>query len=278
MTSAHTRRIGYLVTNLLVLIIVLFAIGPYVWGFISSITPSAELNTPVFRYFPQHPTFGNYVLLFQKIDFLDRLKDSLIIAFSSMFLGLLLSITASYSFSRFRFRGRQPLMIQFLIINMFPTVLLLVPLFVIMSFLHLRDTYFALILAYSTFAIPFATWMLTGYFNSIPKELDEQAQIDGCGRLTAMVRIVIPVSLPGIAATAIYIFITAWNEFVFASVLTGHRVQTVPIALQNMVGENQIAWGLLTAGGIVAAVPVIILFFFIQKQLIRGLTAGAVKG
>jgi len=259
------------------LLIVLFALGPYLWAFISSITPEREFDVREFRYFPQAPTLENYAKLFRKINFLINMRDSLLVAAATMLIGLGISTTASYSFSRFRFPGRNYLLLQFLVINMFPVVLLLIPLFVIMRILHFRDTYYGLILAYSTFAIPFSTWMMTGFFNAIPRELDEAARVDGCGRLTAMLRVVMPVAMPGIAATSIYIFITAWNEFIYAAILAGTEVRTIPVALQNMIGEYSIAWGLLTAGGVVSAVPVIVLFFFIQKSLISGMTAGAVK-
>jgi multiple sugar transport system permease protein len=167
---------------------------------------------------------------------------------------------------------------QFLVINMFPIMLLIVPLFIIMKNLNLMDTSLALIIAYSTFTIPFSTWMMTSFFNAIPIELDEAGQIDGCSRLGTMFRITIPIALPGILSTGIYIFITAWNEFIYAAILTGRNVRTIPVALQNMIGEYQIEWGLLTAGGVLSALPVLILFFFIQKQLIHGMTSGAVKG
>lgn len=264
--------------HLPVLLIVAFAIGPYVWSFISSITPEGVIARGGVRYFPENPTFENYRRLFSRIHFLDNILDSLIVSTLSMLFGLAVSVPASYSFSRFRFRARRYLLLQFLVINMFPVVLLLIPLFIIMSRTGLMDTYFALVFAYATFSIPFSTWMMTSFFNAIPRELDEQAKIDGCNRFAAMTRVIIPIAMPGISATGIYIFITAWNEFVFASVLTGNNVNTIPVALQNMVGEYQIAWGLLTAGGVVSAIPVIILFFFVQKQLISGMTAGAVKG
>ena len=279
--SRRSRRLREIFSlHLPVLLIVLFAIGPYLWSFITSISLPGQMQVQAgepLRYLPEQPTLQNYVRLFDRIHFLRNLHDSFIVATFSMLFGLSVSVTASFSFSRFRFFGRRYLMVQFLVINMFPVVLLLIPLFVIMARLRITDTYGALVLAYATFTIPFATWMMTSFFNAIPKSLDEQAQIDGCNRFTAMTRIIIPIAMPGISATGIYIFITAWNEFVFASVLTGRNVQTIPIALQRMVGQHRIAWELLTAGGVVSAIPVIVLFFFIQKQLISGMTAGALK-
>ena len=261
-----------------VLLIVLFAIGPYIWTFISSITPENELYTKEFHYLPANPTTENYKRLFTKLNFGANIRDSLIIALSTAVVGLMLTVPASYSFSRFIFKGGKILLMQFLVINMFPIMLLIIPLFIMMKVLHLMDTYFALIIAYSTFTIPFCVWMLTSFFNAIPADLDKAAQIDGCSKVGAMLRIVLPVAMPGVLSTGIYIFITAWNEFLYAAILTNTKVRTIPVALQNMIGEYQIEWGLLTAGGVLSALPVIILFFFIQQQLISGMTAGSVKG
>ena len=273
----HPLRMA-LGTYLPILLIVLFAIGPYLWTFISSITPETDLYRAEFRFFPEHPTGENYTRLFTKLDFTSNILDSLLVALFPALLGLGITVPASYSFSRFKFKGRNPLLMQFLIINMFPIMLLIVPLFVMMRVVGIMDTHFALIIAYSTFTIPFSTWMLTSFFNAIPIDLDKAAQIDGCSRIGALVRIIIPVAMPGIVSTGIYIFITAWNEYLYAAILTSSKIRTIPIALQNMIGEFRIEWGLLTAGGIISALPVIILFFFIQKQLITGMTAGAVKG
>lgn len=264
-------------THLPVLVIVLFALAPYGWMACSSITPDRELYGETFRYFPSNPSLENYPRIFDKLSFARNLRDSLIVAATTMLAGLGITTTASYSFSRFRFAWRNFLLLQFLVINMFPVVLLLIPLFVIMRTLGLIDTYLALVVAYCTFTIPFSTWMMTSFFNAIPRELDQAALVDGCTRFGAMWRVTIPIALPGIAATGIYIFITAWNEFLYAAILSGTRVLTVPVALQNLIGEYHIAWGLLTAGGVVSVVPVLVLFFFVQKTLISGMTAGALK-
>ena len=276
--TASYRAKRILTTYIPVLLILLFALGPYVWTFISSITMEKELYRAEFRFFPEYPTVDNYVRLFSKLNFAWNMFDSFMVAVCTALVGLFLTVPASYSFSRFRFLGRKYLLMQFLVINMFPIMLLIIPLFIMMKVLGIMDTYGALIIAYSTFTIPFSTWMLTSFFNAIPIDLDKAAMIDGCSRMGALIRVVLPVAMPGIFSTGIYVFITAWNEYLYAAILTNTRVRTIPVALQNMIGEYQIEWGLLTAGGVLSALPVIILFFFIQRQLISGMTAGAVKG
>ena len=278
MTKSTSRFLRIFSTYLPVLLIVLFAMAPYIWTFLSSITPETDLYTREFHFVPERPTLNNYVRLFTKIHFARNIIDSIFIAVATAIFGLIITVPASYSFSRFRFRGRKMMLMQFLGINMFPIMLLIIPLFIIMKNLRLMDTHLALIIAYSTMAIPFSVWMLTSFFNSIPTELDQAAMIDGCSGMQVMLRVTIPIAMPGIISTGIYIFITAWNEFLYAAILTSSRVRTIPVALQNMIGEYQIEWGLLTAGGIVSALPVIVLFFFIQRHLISGMTSGAIKG
>ena len=276
---ARRSRLHRLVTlDLPLLAIIAFALGPYVWMFITSIKPDAELFTARVQYWPQEPTLEHYDRLLGRTNFLENLLTSFIVATGTVAVGLAMSVTAAYAFSRFRFPGRRYLMLQFLVINMFPIVLLIIPLFVIMRWFGLLDTYAALIIAHSTFSIPFATWMMTSYMNAIPTSLDESAMVDGCSRLGALWRIVLPLSLPGVVATGIYIFITSWNEYLYATILAGQDVRTITVAIQTLVGEFEIEWGLLTAGGVVGALPATVLFVLIQRHLISGLTKGAVKG
>ncbi len=168
-------------------------------------------------------------------------------------------------------------MTQFLVINMFPVVLLIIPLFVLMRSLGLLDTFVGIIAGHSTFAIPFAVWMLTSYMNAIPQEVDEAAVIDGASRLQTIRLVLLPLVMPGVLTTAIYIFVTSWNEYLFAMMLSGDHVRTVTVALQLFIGEFSIQWGLLTAGGTLVAIPVTILFLIVQRRLVSGLTSGAVK-
>ncbi len=267
-----------LLLHLPMLTIVLFALGPYLWMLLTSLKQESTLFSPDRQFFPAVVTLDNYLRLFIKTTFLNNLGHSLIVSGGTMLVGLSVSITAAYAFSRFRFPGRRALMLQFLLVNMFPIVLLIIPLFIIMKNLGLLDTHLGLILAHSTFSIPFATWMMISYFDAIPRSLDEAALVDGCTPVGAMFRIVIPLTLPGIIATGIYIFITSWNEYLYASILAGQNVRTLTVAIQTLVGEYEIAWGLLTAGGVVGALPVTLLFMLIQKRLVAGMTQGAVKG
>lgn len=271
-TSARLLQI-----ELPALIIILFALAPYVWMVLTSIKPTAELAEWPVRYLPRDATLQHYRELLSRTSFSGNLLNSLIIACGAAALGLIVSIPAGYAFSRFRFRGRRPLMTGFLVINMFPIVLLIIPLFILMRMLGLIDTYLGVVIGHSTFSIPFAIWMLTSYFSTIPRELDEAATIDGASRLETIRYVILPLVAPGVVTAGIYIFITSWNEYLFAMMLSGQTVRTVTVALQLFIGEFTIQWGLLTAGGTLIAIPVTILFLLVQRRLVGGLTAGAVK-
>ncbi|WP_226781191.1 carbohydrate ABC transporter permease [Oceaniglobus trochenteri] len=268
------RRI--LTVDLPVALILVFTLSPYLWMALTSVTLESNL-------FTQGPslvgaTLENYWRLFSTVGFGANLLDSFIVAGGTVIVGLALAVPAAYAFSRFRFRGRRLLMLQFLVINMFPLVLLILPLFILMKNLGLVDTYAALIVANSTVAIPFSVWMMTSYIDGIPRSLDEAAMTDGCTRFGALFKVVLPLCTPGIIATGVYIFITAWNEYLYALTLGGRSVKPITVAIQTLIGEYQVEWGLLTAGGIVGAMPATLLFLVIQKRLIAGMTAGAVKG
>jgi multiple sugar transport system permease protein len=272
---SHTRRV--LQVERPVLLIIAFALAPYGWMIVTSLKPQQELALWPVQYWPRHATLQHYSDLLAHTNFAGSLVNSLVIAFGAVALGLGVSIPAAYAFSRFRFRGRQGLLTGFLVINMFPVVLLIIPLFLTMRTLGLIDTYAGVIIGHSTFAIPFAIWMLTSYFNAIPRELDEAAMIDGASRLETIRLVILPLVMPGVVTAAIYIFITSWNEYLFAMMLSGQAVRTVTVALQLFIGEFTIQWGLLMAGGTLIALPVTLLFLVAQRRLVSGLTAGAVK-
>jgi len=256
-----------------------FVLAPYGWMFITSIKPPTELYTKTVQYWPHHPAFEGYRLLMQTTPFLGYMRNSGVVALSTCAVALCAATAAAYCFSRIPFKGKGILLFGFLLTQLFPAVLLVLPLFLIMRSLGILNTPPALILAHSTFAVPFSTWLLTGFFNAIPRELDEAATIDGCTRLQAFRYVLLPLSAPGVAAAVTYIFIYSWNEFLYALTFTADlRARTLPVGLQTFMGEYIIRWDLLTAGGVITALPIVIFFMLVQRHLIAGLTAGAVKG
>lgn len=260
------------------LILIIFLLFPFYWTFITSVKPEKELFGSIVTYWPHSFTLESYRNLFTQFNFVYPMYNSFVVAAVTTVISLAVSVLAAYAFSRYRFKGRKVFMIMFLTNNMFPTVLLLIPLYSIMRSIGILYTPTSLILSYTTFTIPFSVWLLTGYLNDLPMSLEEAAMVDGANRVGAFVRIIIPVLIPCLIATGVYIFMTSWNEYTFAVMFTNERNRTISVALRNLIGQLGVQWGLLTSGGIITILPVCIMFFFAQKRLVKGLTAGAVKG
>ncbi|GAB2572315.1 carbohydrate ABC transporter permease [Gracilibacillus alcaliphilus] len=258
--------------------IMLFLLFPFYWTFITSIKPESELYGSVVTYWPENITFTAYQKLFGEFNFLLPMFNSFSVATITTIVTLTVSTLAAYAFTRFEFLGKKIFMGLFLTNNMFPNVLLLIPLFAIMRSLNLLYTPISLVIAYATFTIPFSVWMLTGYLKDLPSSLEEAAMIDGANRAKAFVKVILPVLMPSIIATGVYIFIQSWNEYTFAVLFTNEETRTIPVTLKNLIGQLGVQWDLLTAGGIITIIPVCIIFFFAQRKLIEGMTAGSVKG
>ena len=254
-------------------------LGPYIVMALTSITPQEDLIAPGANLIPSSPTLAAFRELIGETPFLKYLSNSLTTALSTVVFSLIVSSTAAISLSRFRFRGRNAVLTGLLIAQLFPAVLLVISLQSELRTFNLLDNKLGLILIYTTFSFPFATYLLKGFLDSVPKELDEAARIDGCST-GQMIRLVLfPLLRPGLTAAGTYIFIYSWNEFLYALTFSAtESSQTIPVGLHMFIGDYQIRWDLLTAGGVLAAIPVLVGFMVVQKQLIHGLSAGAVKG
>jgi multiple sugar transport system permease protein len=258
-----------------------FALAPFAWVFLTSLKTRGELYATPLRYLPRALTAANYVEAWTSrlTPFSRFFANSLWVSSVTMVATTAISILAGYALARFRFAGRRLILLVFLATQMFPAVLLVAPLLSQWHALGLIDTYQALIYSNFSFTVPFTVWMLVGYFDSIPRDLEESALIDGCGRFAALWRVVLPLAAPGIAATAIFAFVTSWSELLFAITFTTRtEMRTLSAGLLFMVGQYEIQWGQLSAGVIISTVPVAILFTYLQRHLIRGLAAGALKG
>lgn len=268
------KVIGLYIPLLLFMIFILF---PFYWMFVTSVKPEQELYGDI-TYWPKNLTWDAYAKLFGSFDFLKPMGNSLFVALVTTLVTLVVSTLAAYAFTRFTFVGRKPMMVMFLTNNMFPTVLLMIPLYVIMRKLSLLYTPWALVLSYTTFTIPFTVWLLNGYLNDLPIALEEAAEVDGANRFQAFMYVILPILAPCIVAAGVYVFMQSWNEYTFASMFTNSGNRTIPVALKSLVGNLGVQWDLITSGGVITILPVCIMFFFAQKRLVEGLTAGAVKG
>jgi arabinogalactan oligomer/maltooligosaccharide transport system permease protein len=273
-----TRRRAAL-THLILILFVIWSVTPVIWTFLTSLKPESQIFTTEVKLLADPPTLENYQALLTRGDFLRWFANSFFVAFLTTIAGVLLASTCAYALSRFRFRGRSPALYVFLVAQMFPAIILLVPLYSTFTSLGLLDTPWALVLSYSTFAIPFCILMLKGYFDTIPYDLEEAGRVDGLGVFGSFWRIVMPLSVPGLAVTAFYSFITAWNEFLFArAFLTNRDAMTLPVGMSTFIDPLNQPWGILTAGSVLITIPVMILFYLSQRYLISGMTTGGVKG
>jgi len=258
------------------LVMVLF---PFYWMTITSLKSEDQMRSLVSMFWPSPIVFENYDQLLRKTDFTNWFTNSAIVAVSSTLLATAVGTIGAYALARLRFRGRAFMSSATLITYLVPPSILFIPLYAQIRTLGLSDSLAGLIAAYPSFTVPFVTWLLMGYFESIPVELEESAMIDGATRFGAFRRIILPLAAPGVLAAALYAFTQAWNEFLYALVfITDVKQRTLPVGLSSFITGDVYGWGYLMAGAVLTTVPVIVVYIYLQKYMVEGLTAGSVKG
>ena len=274
----HAERMSGLATYAVLVVAVLLILFPIYWMIITSLKLPREIYR-VPSLWPQVFTGANYRALIDNKGFLLDIRNSLVVAASVTAISLVICSLAAYSMARFRYRFKSLFGRLILFAYLTPTSLLFIPLSILMARLGLGNSLHGLILVYLTFSLPLGTWLLQGYFRGVPRELEEQGMIDGLTRMGALFRITLPLSAPGLAAVAIFTFTGAWNELLLALVLiTSDSIRTAPLGLNYLITSDTLPWGPLMAGAVMSSVPLMILFFVAQRFMVRGMTAGSVKG
>lgn len=279
----RVSRLQIIVVHLGLLLVTAMVLYPVLWVIKMALDPSQSFSmglSPI----PETVSLDNFRNVIGTTDsqgwlFGRQLFNSVVVSSFTAFLGLLFSTTAAYGLSRWQFPGKDRTISAFLITQMFPGVVMLIPLYILLDKLSLLDSLSGLALVYSTTSVPFSVWMLKGYFDTIPQDLEEAAALDGCSRLQTFLWVILPLARPALAVVALFSFMTAWNEFILAATLMGdQRSYTLPVVLQRYVDNYGTEWGNFAAGSILVSIPVMVLFFALQKHFVEGLTAGSVKG
>ena len=271
-----------LITVFLVVLVCAFALFPFLWMISTSFKPAEEVYTNTPAFIPDNPTAQGYAEMLttesSTFDFKKWAVNSVVIALMTTIFSMVIATLGGDGISRFRFRGRGALSYIVLTTQVLPGSLLMIPLYIIMGNLQLLDTRLGLVIAYATFSVPFCTWMMKGFFDSIPLSLEEAAKVDGAGRFRCFATVVMPLTVPGLVATGLFAFINGWNEYLFASTfMKSYENWTLPMGIASFQGQYTTNWGTLMAVSVLVTIPVVILFLTLQKHLVGGMTAGAVK-
>lgn len=264
------------------LLLLAFLVTPFLWLLISSVAPLADLIQRPLHWIPPHATFERYATIFFGVDGRDfrfALRNSALVAGIATLISLVSGMLGAYALSRFPSRSRSGLLYLMLATYMTPPVAILLPIYLMLGRLGLLNNVVGLALVYTSFLTPFLTWILKGFFDAIPEEMEEAARIDGASRVGAMLRVTLPLSLPGVITAVLFGVILAWDEFLYALIFTSSAAaKTLPVAISEFTSRFAVDYGLMAAGGIIAALPPLLLAFALQRYLIAGLTAGGVKG
>jgi multiple sugar transport system permease protein len=256
-----------------------FTIFPLYWIFITSLKPKKDMFTFPIQYWPENLTFDNYINIFKISEFNVYIFNSLILSFVAATFSLIIAMLSGYVLARFNFKAKSQVIFAFFITQMIPLFIALAPLYLLMSKLHLLNRLPSLMLMYTVMMIPFCTVIMKSFFERIPSSLEEAAMIDGCSRLSALIKVIIPVMLPGIAATFIFAFVQTWNElFLAVMFIDKESAKTIPVAMNSFITKFDIDWGSMSAATVLSVIPTLLLFAFAQKYIVEGMTQGSIKG
>lgn len=269
----RTLKVGFLSIFLAI------TIFPLYWIIITSFKTQKDIFSLPIQYWPKEFTLDNYIQIFKISHFQTYIFNSFLVSIVASFIVLIISMLGGYVLARFKFKGKGQVMGGFLITQMVPIFIGMAPLYMMMSNMQLINHLFSLMLIYTVMLIPFCTIIMVGFFQKIPSSLEEAAMIDGCSRISALFKVIVPVMLPGIMATFIFAFVQCWNELIMAVMFIDEEtVKTIPVAMNSFIKKYDIEWGAMSAGTVLSVIPTMILFAFCQKYLVNGLTQGAVKG